>query len=91
MLRDATFESVETISQRQLRNDSAEVLRGAEAGDTYIITRRGVPVAQLGPITDDAGLRCVRPARTRPDFSSMERATLSVPSEEILEDLRGDR
>ncbi len=37
------------INQRQLRNDSAEVLRRAEAGEVFTVTRRGVPVADLGP------------------------------------------
>lgn len=37
------------ISQRQLRNEIGEVLRQAEAGQTYTITVRGRPVASLGP------------------------------------------
>jgi prevent-host-death family protein len=37
------------ISQRELRNDSARVLREVEAGETLIVSRRGVPVAELRP------------------------------------------
>ena len=38
------------ISQRELRNDSAAVLREVQSGQTLIITRNGVPVAELRPI-----------------------------------------
>jgi len=39
-----------TISQRELRNDSGAILRDVQAGQTIIITRNGVPVAELRPI-----------------------------------------
>jgi prevent-host-death family protein len=39
-----------TISQRELRNDSAAVLRDVQAGQTMIITRNGTPVAELRPV-----------------------------------------
>lgn len=38
------------ISQRELRNDSAAVLREVQAGRTLIVTRNGTPVAELRPI-----------------------------------------
>ncbi len=38
------------ITQRELRNDSAAVLREVQAGQTLIVTRNGVPVAELRPI-----------------------------------------
>jgi prevent-host-death family protein len=39
-----------TITQRELRNDSAAVLREVQAGQTIIVTRNGMPVAELRPI-----------------------------------------
>jgi prevent-host-death family protein len=39
-----------TISQRELRNDSAAVLREVEAGQVVVIARRGTPVAELRPV-----------------------------------------
>ena len=36
-----------TISQRDLRNDSGAILREVQAGQTIVITRNGVPVADL--------------------------------------------
>jgi prevent-host-death family protein len=43
----------ETIGQRQLRNDNAEIMRRVEAGESFIITRNGTPVADLVPRTRD--------------------------------------
>ncbi len=37
------------IPQKELRNNVAEVLRRAEAGEQFTITVAGRPVAQLGP------------------------------------------
>jgi prevent-host-death family protein len=39
-----------TISQRELRNDSGAILREVQAGHTVVVTRNGVPVAELRPI-----------------------------------------
>lgn len=41
-----------TIPQRELRNNIGAVLRDAEAGDTIVVTVRGRPVAQLGPVDE---------------------------------------
>lgn len=38
------------ITQRELRNQSAQVLREVEAGRTFVVTRNGTPVAELRPI-----------------------------------------
>jgi prevent-host-death family protein len=79
------------ISQRELRNQNAEVMRGVEEGRTYTVTRRGVPVARIVPLTELSDLRCDRPARRRPTYSDQRRVRTEVTSAEILEDLRGDR
>ena len=39
-----------TIPQRELRNDTAAVLRRVEAGETVRITSNGRPVADLVPV-----------------------------------------
>lgn len=39
-----------TINQRELRNQSAKVLREVQAGQTVIVTRNGEPIAELRPI-----------------------------------------
>ena len=39
----------QTISQRELRNDNAEIMRRVEAGESFTVTRNGKPVADLVP------------------------------------------
>jgi len=39
-----------TISQRQLRNDNGEIMRRVEAGESFIVTRNGVPIGELTPL-----------------------------------------
>lgn len=46
------------ISQRELRNDNAEIVRRVAAGESFVVTRRGVPIADLLPHSDE-------PARPR--------------------------
>jgi prevent-host-death family protein len=38
------------VTQRELRNQSAAVLREVQAGQTLIVTRNGTPIAELRPI-----------------------------------------
>jgi prevent-host-death family protein len=39
-----------TITQRELRNDSGQIMRALDAGERFVVTRNGVPVAELRPI-----------------------------------------
>ena len=39
-----------TIAQRELRNDNAKVIEAVTAGETFVVTRNGEPVAELRPI-----------------------------------------
>jgi prevent-host-death family protein len=41
---------MKVISQREFRNNSAAVMDAVEAGETYHVTRNGVPVAELRPL-----------------------------------------
>ena len=38
------------ITQRELRNDSGEIMRKLDEGETFVITRNGVPVGELTPL-----------------------------------------
>lgn len=80
-----------TISQRELRNDNAEVMRNVEQGESYTVTRRGVPVARLSPIISESELRCVRPATASAGYARRQRVRLTVSTPALLDDLRGDR
>lgn len=44
------FRVIRTINQRELRNDSAAILREVQAGQRIVVTRNGVPVAELRPV-----------------------------------------
>jgi antitoxin (DNA-binding transcriptional repressor) of toxin-antitoxin stability system len=37
------------ITQRELRNESGEIMRALDRGETFIVTRKGVPVGELTP------------------------------------------
>lgn len=39
-----------TVNQRELRNDSGDIMRAVEAGETVVVTRNGVPMAELRPL-----------------------------------------
>lgn len=39
-----------TIAQRELRNDNAKVIDAVAAGETFVVTRNGEPVAELRPV-----------------------------------------
>lgn len=89
VLQDATLDDMKSISQRELRNDNAEVLRRVEEGESYVVTRRGVPVAVIGPLRETE-LKS-RPAKKRNRISDLPRVHSSLTSSEVLDDLRGDR
>lgn len=40
----------QTITQRELRNDSGEIMRRLDHGETFVVTRNGTPVAELTPL-----------------------------------------
>ncbi len=37
------------VTQRELRNDSGEVMRALDRGESFVVTRNGVPVGELVP------------------------------------------
>jgi prevent-host-death family protein len=85
-----------TIPHRELRNNSSAVLRDVQSGTTFRITNHGKVVAILTspetpPVSPPAlGLR-VWPAKIRGGFSELERTQLDVSTQEIMDELRGDR
>ncbi len=52
-----------TIAQRELRNQNAKVIEAVTAGETFVVTRNGEPVAELRPIRATSCHR--HPSRTR--------------------------
>jgi prevent-host-death family protein len=45
---------MKTISQRELRNESAAIMDAVERGETFRITRHGHELAELRPVPKDA-------------------------------------
>lgn len=40
------------ISQRELRNESGEIMRALGRGESFVVTRNGVPVGELTPFRE---------------------------------------
>lgn len=41
------------ITQRELRNNSGEIMRQLDRGQSFVVTRNGVPVGELSPLKRD--------------------------------------
>ncbi len=41
---------VKTITQRELRNGSGKIMRALDRGESFVVTRNGVPVGELRPL-----------------------------------------
>ncbi|HEY5856924.1 MAG TPA: type II toxin-antitoxin system prevent-host-death family antitoxin [Aldersonia sp.] len=86
---------METVTHREMRNQSAEVLRRVEAGESFIVTNNGRPVAVLSPVgrsvlDELADLGQVRRATRKLDsLKSIQRRPATVDSARILDDTRG--
>jgi len=81
---------MKTISQRELRNDSGEIMRGLERGESYRVTRRGVPVGMLTPaghdVLDELTVHPAMGPRVFPAGVSRAERT-----DDVLSALRGER
>lgn len=87
-----------TISHRELRNNSAEILRAVHAGETIEVTNHGEVAAVLVPpsLTPYERLAVAgkirEPRKDRPvDLRSLRRVSAPVSSAQIISDVRGDR
>ncbi len=81
---------MKVVTHREMRNSSGEILRAVAAGESFVITNNGVPVAELAPIGTQ---RPARPARIKGRFSEIPRISLptGVTAQQILDELREDR
>lgn len=48
------------ITQRELRNESGEIMRALDRGEAFVVTRNGVPVGELIPVRDRTFVRAER-------------------------------
>ncbi|WIY83985.1 type II toxin-antitoxin system prevent-host-death family antitoxin [Propionimicrobium sp. PCR01-08-3] len=85
---------VETLSQRELRNESGRVLREVSEGRSFVVTNSGVPVGKLIPFGGpNPTLAITRPARRQGGWTdlSIERKHADRTVSEMLDELRADR
>lgn len=84
----------ESLSQRELRNESGRVLRAVSEGHSFVLTNSGVPVGRIVPIDAPAAtLRIARAARREGGWRALaiERKTSQHGLAATLDDVRSDR
>ena len=72
------------ITQRELRRESGDIIRALDRGETFVVTRNGVPVGELTPLRQRqffvaaeaavavfAGAPVVEPKRFRADVDAL--------------------
>jgi prevent-host-death family protein len=71
-----------SITQRELRNSSGEIMRALDRGESFVVTRNGVPVGELAPVRSRqlvaaaialaafAGAPAIEPQRFRADVDA---------------------
>ncbi len=86
---------METVTHREMRNRSGEILRRVEAGESLLVSNNGRIAALIAPADGDLldGLVARGEARAaRTDASALAkitRATSPVSTEEMIRDSRG--
>ena len=80
---------VERVSVEEFAAAASEFLDRVVSGASFTLTRDGEPVARLLPMPGE--LACERPARSAATFAGLRRARTEATSEQVLNDLRGDR
>lgn len=86
---------MESVSHREMRNRSGEILRRVEAGESFEITNHGRPAARIVP-ADGGSLDALitrgdaRGARRTIDaLSGIRRSTSTRSSRDLVDDGRG--
>ena len=85
---------IESLSQRELRNESGRVLRAVSEGHSFVLTNRGVPVGRIVPIdAPSPALTIARPARRKGGWAALaiERKVTEQSLASIVDDMREDR
>lgn len=71
-----------TIAQRELRNENAKVIEAVTAGETFVVTRNGEPVAELRPIKSGR-----RTFISRDDVVALARSEVRIDHRQFRADL----
>ena len=72
------------LTQRELRKESGEIIRALHRGETFVVTRNGVPIGDITPLRQRrffvaaeaavavfAGAPAVEPKRFRADIDAL--------------------
>jgi prevent-host-death family protein len=84
-----------TVTHREMRNSSGEILRAVAAGETIEVTNNGQVAALISPPGADLLTRLVEQGQARrarrpiTDLESIRRRTSKLSSADIVEDARG--
>ena len=78
---------MKTVTQRELRNHSSDVLRRVQAGETIQVTNHGEVVAVLSPPGQGLAPRVVA-AKRRGGFGAIPRVRSAETSRRALDALR---
>ncbi len=82
---------MKTISQRELRNQSAEILRGLQRGESYRLTNRGKPVGAVVPLPATPYEELLlRPGTQDMSFGDNDRIIRDEAVADVLNDLRAE-
>ena len=91
----ASLCDVEEITHRQMRNESADVLRRVAGGETILVTNNGQPAAVISPPPNDALTLLAVSGQLREavdppsQLRSIERSRSSRATAEIVAEARG--
>lgn len=84
-----------TVTHREMRNSSGEILRAVAAGETVQVTNSGQVAAVISPPPSGSLDWLVAQGQARParrgvaDLSTIRRRTAKWTSAELVEDARG--
>jgi len=91
----ATVCYIRTVTHREMRNNSAEILRAVAAGETIQVTNNGKLAAIISPPSPSVMDRLAAEGRMRPALKPLSSLTkvkakkVKVTTERILDDVRG--
>lgn len=84
----------ESLSQRELRNESGRVLRAVGEGQSFVLTNRGVPVGRIVPLdAPKPSLPIVRPAKRAGGWAALKPQPTGADRSmaQLLDEMREDR
>lgn len=94
VLMSAGEPQIESLSQRELRNESGRVLREVGEGHSFVLTNRGIPVGRIVPLdAPNPTLPIVRHAKRVGGWAALKPAGAENdrPLTQIIDELREDR